>query len=235
MAAEGIEEITGAEYVAAMRDGLWRQGEHVAIIGPTGRGKTSLARTLLLARDYVAVFAVKRFDDTLNDFKRPRDGEPAYKVIKAWPPEHNEHRVILWTKPERLNETSKQASDIYDALQAIFSVGGWCTFFDDTSYMTGVLGLGKPITVFLNQGRSSGISAVIATTRPRKVPIEAFSQARHVIAFRFNDDYELDRVADIVGAGSRTMARLNDELGDHDFLAFHDGDVVLVRNTRKAR
>lgn len=56
----------------------WQQGEHVALVGKTGVGKTSLARDILSARDYVMVLALKRKDDTLASFPR---ANPPYRTL----------------------------------------------------------------------------------------------------------------------------------------------------------
>jgi energy-coupling factor transporter ATP-binding protein EcfA2 len=217
------------EWLAGFRT-RWRQGEHIALIGPTGSGKTGLASDLLAIRAYVVAFAVKAHDDTLGMFK-------GYKIIKSWPPEYGQHHVILWVKPKSLQEVLEQRTRIIDAMESIYKAGGWCAYFDDLSYIADTLRVKMPIVVFLNQGRSSHISAVCATTRPRKVPTEAFNQCRHVIAYQFDDSEEVRRIAEIAGLDYKTMLQLNGELhtyppkGYSDFIArSRGGDIVIVRN-----
>lgn len=208
----------------------WRQGEHVALIGPTGSGKTGLASDLLSIRSYVVALAVKRHDDTLGMFQ-------GYKILRKWPPEYGQRHVILWVKPEGLEDTLLQRAKILRALENIYKAGGWCVYFDDLSYIADTMRIKMPIVVFLNQGRSSHISAVCATTRPRKVPTEAFNQCRHVIAYKFDDKEEVKRVAEISGLDNKTMLELNERLnmyppkGYSDFIArSRGGDLVIVRN-----
>lgn len=226
-----IIEMSRAEWLASFR-ARWRQGEHVALIGPTGSGKTGLASDLLAIRAYVVALAVKRHDDTLGMFQ-------GYKILKRWPPEYGQKHVILWVKPQSLGDTLVQRDRIMRALDNIYHAGGWCVYFDDLSYIADTMKIRMPIVVFLNQGRSSGISAVCATTRPRKVPTEAFNQCRHVIAFQFDDKEEVKRIAEIAGLDNKTMLELNEQLhtyppkGFSDFIArSRGGDLVIVRNNR---
>ena len=224
-----IREVTRHEWVATL-PGRWRQGEHIALIGPTGTGKTGLACDLVTARAYVVALAIKRHDDTLASFR-------GFRIIKRWPPEYGSKRVILWVKPQSLGDIAKQRAEIIKALESIYLAGGWCVYFDDLSYVADQLRIKTPIVTFLNQGRSSGISAVCACTRPRKVPIEAFTQVRHVISLHYDDERELERIAEIAGIPRRVMFELNRELaiypkGYSDFLSFGKGDIFIVRNKR---
>lgn len=218
-----------ADWLASFRV-RWRQGEHVAVIGPTGSGKTGLAADLLMIRSYVVALAVKRHDDTLGMFK-------GYKILRKWPAEYGQKHVILWVKPKSLGDVLIQRGRILAALDNIYEAGGWCVYFDDLSYIADTMHIKMPIVVFLNQGRSSAISAVCATTRPRKVPTEAFNQCRHVVAFKFDDSEEVKRVAEIAGLDNKTMLELNQQLavyppqGYSDFIArSRGGDLVIVRN-----
>lgn len=217
-----IAEIDKTTYLDIMMR-HWKQGEHVVIIGQTGTGKTTLARDLLQARTYIVAIAVKLHDDTLNTFL------PAYKVITKWPPDYGNRRLILWVKPQSLIDDGQQRTKILLALQNIYLAGGWCVYFDDLSYITDQLRIKTPIVTFFNQGRSSGLSNVASVTRPRKVPLEAFTQVRHVVMFHYSDTNEVERVAEIAGIDRKLMLQLNQRLQGHDFLAFSHGDIAIVR------
>src|SRR5947209_3764349 len=83
----------------------WHQGEHVAIIGQTGTGKTTVAHKILDVREYVCVLAIKREDDTLERFRRGQGyGRDAYTVVSKWPPDFPHKKVILWIKPKSLHQ-----------------------------------------------------------------------------------------------------------------------------------
>lgn len=222
--------LTRREWLARFAE-EWHQGEHIALIGPTGSGKTDLAADLVNIRTYAVVLAVKPHDETLKSFH-------GYKVIKRWPPEYGWHKTILWVKPQSLSDVFIQRDRIIKALEQIYKAGNWCVYFDELSYISEVLKLRMPVIVFLNQGRSNGISAVASTTRPRKVPVEMFNQCRFVVSFKYDDREELRRIAEIAGIDTRDMLYLNSQLERHkqgkrewsDFLCIGKGTVYIVRN-----
>lgn len=209
----------------------WMQGEHVALVGPTGTGKTGLASDVVSLRTYVAVLAIKRKDDTISMFK-------GYKIIKQWPPPYDDNHVILWLKPKTLQDIGEQRVRIVDAMERIYVTGGWCVYFDDLSYVCEHLRIKTPVVTLLNQGRALGISAVCSVQRPRNVPPQAFNQARHIIQTRYDDERELERVAEIVGQPKRRVLELNQELavypkGYTDFVSYSKGQIAIVRNQVK--
>lgn len=226
-----MQEVNTNDWLADFKQ-RWRQGEHVAIIGPTGTGKTTISLDIVSVRDYVVVFAVKRKDETLDLFKRG-----GYKVIKSWPPDLYSHKVILWEKPGSLtDDLGKQALAIHEALNKIYLAGGWCVYFDEAGYIAGTLGLGRDIGVLLNQGRSAYLSIVCAMTRPSsvvaRIPKEALNQPRHRLVFKFEDEREQKACAEIVGINWRTMLEIQQDLGKHDFVYIGGGQQMIVRNTK---
>lgn len=226
-----IKEASFQQFIQYMRMN-WLQGEHIAIAGPTGSGKTTVAQELLMIRAYVCVLAVKNYDDTLEIFK-----DAGFKVIKKWPPDIKYQKVILWVKPSALGETFTQRQSIYKALNQIYMSGGWCVFFDETGYVGGLLKLTSPLVMLLNQGRSSGISVVTAMTRPKsmvaRIPPETFNQCRHILVFRYESEDEIASCAVLVGISKSRMQQYMQQLGEHDFLYCGKKTVIIVRNTKR--
>lgn len=218
----------------------WHQGEHIDLIGPTGTGKTTVAHKVLTAREYVCVLAIKRQDDTLDQFTRHA---PRYKIIQKWPPTYLEKRVILWKKPRSLDreDVKKQALSVHKALNQMYLSGGWCIYLDEAGYIAGVLGLSQAIGILLNQGRSAFLSIAVTTTRPSsvvaRIPKEALNQVRHHLIFKFIDEREMKTCGEIVGLSLPKMRYLQSLLvvnpgkGFSDFLYFAKGKVYLIRNS----
>lgn len=211
----------------------WRQGEHVALVGQTGSGKTYTARDVLAIRQYVIVLAVKREDDTLNHFSH---GEPKYKRTKKWPVDYNVNRAVISLQPKSLGDRA-QAGKVYEVLNDIFKSGGWCTYLDDTGYLTSTLGLKRQITVLLNQGRSHGISVVTAATQPTSVaaniPSETMRQVRHILMWKYEDAPSIRTLAELTGYNWRYLESLMHELyvypdSSTDFIAYRRGHGLTI-------
>lgn len=209
----------------------WAQGEHVALCGPTGSGKTTVACDIVVLRDYAVMLAVKRYDDTINLFKKA-----GFKVINKWPPDYTKKHVILWSKPDSLDSATKQTAVISEALERIYISGGWCVYFDEAGFIAGHLRLGGYLGVLLNQGRSSHISVVCAMTRPHsmvaRIPAETLNQCRHILIFKYTDEREIKACAEICGLSFHAMQQLQQALDTHDFLYVGKRNVAIVRNTR---
>ena len=230
-------EIGASAFYAQFR-GIWRQGEHVALLGPTGSGKTYTARELCAIRDYVIVLAVKREDDTLDLFSK---SEPRYRRTKKWPVDYNVNRAVLSLQPDSLADTS-QAMRVYTVLNDVFKAGGWCVLIDDTGYVAGYLKLRRQVTQLLNTGRSSGISVVTAATQATSVaaniPSETLRQVRHILMWRFEDSRDIEACAGItgldkhaIGAAMRALRVYSDS--STDYLYYRRGyGLTLVRQER---
>jgi hypothetical protein len=168
------------------------------------------------------VLAIKAADDSLEAYRQ------GYSLIRAWPPEYHQSRVVLWVKPRELGDVDRQRYEVHRALMAIFLEGGWCVYLDDLSYMVDHLGLRTTATAFLNQGRSSGITVVSAVQRPRRVPLEAFNQSRHIVIWRYTDKEEVARAAEIAGYPKAELWSLMADLGEYDAVSLTSRREPLI-------
>jgi DNA polymerase III delta prime subunit len=201
----------------------WKQGEHVCLVGPTGCGKTTLARELLPMRAFSVAFAVKRTDDTLSALGWP--------IIRQWPPERpSQRQVILWPKMDSMDAFQRQHDVMRAALRDIYRKGGWTVYADDLAYMSEMLKLDKEIRAIAKQGRSAKITLVSCIQRPSRVPIETYSEVGHLFAWRLGDGRDAKTLREIAGAGpvdpGLLMASLR-QLPQHSFLYLdvHTGEM----------
>jgi energy-coupling factor transporter ATP-binding protein EcfA2 len=222
---------------------LWKNGEHVAIIGPTGEGKTTVGYQLMPLKSHEVIIATKPFDDTQELFAhrtyttqerhwgRVRTVEhPVYTVIDEWPPPDNTDKVILWAKARTTHDDGYQYLVLDEALNGIYQSGHWCVFIDDCNELVGSLGLGKPVRKVMNMGRSAGVTAVVGANRPCRVPRECFAQVRYVLSYYIPDERDTDTVAEIAGLNKTRYRELNEQLQyyPHCFYCTHRRRTVMV-------
>lgn len=221
--------MTRQAWLALMRT-EWRQGQHVAIMGRTGRGKTTLARDLMALRGWTIVIASKRKDDTMDAF--PKFG---YRIIQKWPPRYEDRRVVLWARPKTLRDTINARALIARVLDDVYENGGWAVLLDDVAKMANALGFKREIATLLNESRSSGSSIVSAMTQPSSVtqaiPSEVWRQVRYHLVFYYRVSRDVEAISDIAGYDKKTIQGFMARLRAYDFLAFDDltDSVTIVR------
>lgn len=195
----------------------WEAGQHVAVVGPTGSGKSVVALDLLEERAkrrdaHVIAFGTKLRDPTLSKLGWP--------IIKEWPPdyEHRElRRVVLW--PDyRSASTAKENRAIYvKALDEILREGGWTVYLDEAAYFVETLGMRSILDEYWNTARSSGITVVSSSQGVSWVPRAALTEQQWLFLFKLTDEDVRDRAAQIAGDRKR-FAPVIAELKPFEFL-----------------
>jgi energy-coupling factor transporter ATP-binding protein EcfA2 len=178
-----------------LRDHLtWRNGEHFALIGPTGQGKTTMLMNLLPLHPYVVVFATKPRDASMD-----RLLQRGYVRMDRWTslPANRAPRRVLWPSAMELDSEEAQAIVFHDAFRRIYREGHWTVAIDELWYMANELKLGKDVRLYLLQARSLGISLLVATQRPANIPLEVYDQSTHLMFWRDNDERNLSRLSGI--------------------------------------
>lgn len=224
------------EFAADVYDA--KPGEHVAIIGPTGQGKTVLMRATMMRYPFIVVFATKPQDSQIKTLI----GSTGQRFVnlRQWhrlSPVDSPRRV-LWPDARSIDSISHQRDVFKYALDAIFRESGrpehdpvgWAVVIDELWYVINVLKLGAEIKIFLLQGRSLGHSLVLATQRPAGVPVEVYDQSTHLFFFRDNDRRNQDRLSEVNARDSAMIRHIVSDLEPHQFLYINTRSGAMVRS-----
>lgn len=207
----------------------WEQGEHVLISGPTGSGKTALARHIVELRaarkGHVIVFCMKpKEDDTIvNDYLKT--GFQRWDKWKKRPGSH-EKRVLLWPDVKKAKGNTQHILEIQravfnEAFDGINAAGHWTVQVDEGLYtvapqflnMSSQLGMSHAI------GRSGHLTMVTLTQRPAHLPLVIYGSASHAFVGRTRELADSKRLAELGSReGGRELGNRISELGRHDFL-----------------
>lgn len=204
----------------------WNQGEHFALIGPTGQGKTTMLHNLLPIHQYVTVFATKPADESMD-----RLIKSGYQKMETWRSldPRNVPRRVVWPNAKRLDAVLRQKEVFADAFDRIYREGGWTLAIDELWYFANVLGMEQTIKLYLLQARSLRISLLAATQRPASVPLEIYDQSTHLMFWRDNDRRNLDRLSDINSRDSALVREIVRELETFQVLYINTRTGQMLR------
>lgn len=188
------------EFLESFRT-AWRPGEHVAIIAPTGQGKTTVLVTLLQrCRSFVLGFDPKGGDDTLAKCQFPR--------LTQWPPPSRDYdkmakrepvKYLVGPKTRRRRDRPSLIAMQERALEGAWDDGGWTVAIDELQIAADKMGQKDSIDELLIAARTRKVSVVSLFQRPAEVPRAAYQMASHIFLGLTLDTDTINRLAEIVG------------------------------------
>jgi len=223
----------------------WVQGDHVVITGPTGGGKTALAR-------YVAEQRANRRGGThmvfVMKFKPDATIKKEYTGYTRWSkwkknPTTFDKRVLLWPEVEKypsIKDKLKLQRDVFaEACDRLSDSEGWTVQNDEGFYFTHpqYLNLAGPWAVLQAMGRSANTTLMTLAQRPAHLPLLVYTSASHVYVGRSREATDVKRLSEIGGGlGSKALGEIiSSQLAKHDFLYIPvvDDDKPRIVNLAK--
>lgn len=187
-------------------DQEWSPGEHVAIIAPTGAGKTTFAAGILDLRQYVLALDPKGGDPTLAALH--------YRRLASWPSRSQMERLlnedeekgrasrfVVGPVVQKRAELAKLRDVQEKALEGAFDQGGWTIYVDELQVLTDarLMALATGTEELLIAARSKAISVVSSYQAPRRVPRAAADQATYMAVAYTRDVDVVNRLSEMMG------------------------------------
>jgi len=226
----GVHTSPWPQFEAFMRD-RWYPGQHIASIGPTGEGKTTVAARLLSLRKYVLALDPKGEDETLTasgfrrvtSVPRPHPWSPLYRYSRAGRQWHDIEQGIAEGRPARVivGGPSDSAADdarliklMGDATAYARYARGWTLYVDEFELMSSQrqFNLGKPVERMLISARRNKTSVYTSFQAAAWVSKHATRQAAYCVMYSTGDRGMIKSVAESMGRDWRALAAAVDEL-----------------------
>lgn len=188
----------------------WIPGQHVALIGPTGEGKSTFGVGILRVRKYVVSLDAKGEDSTLT--------ASGFMRISQWPPPRQVLEDIAEGKPARLivgmdvrqvSDTARLKELLEKVLTSTYAEHGWTIHCDELQLLADrkMMNLGALVEKHLVSARDKKISVVTSYQAPSWVPQAASRQARWIVIFPNRNEMMIRKLAESTGRPFRALQR----------------------------
>lgn len=224
----------------ALQSRISRQGNHKLFVGPTGCGKTILARYMARHRKFVVVLGTKPRDESLDGYV-----DEGYVRVDQWPPrseievsrngakvkrrsyrmepdETGSVRLLLWPNI-RSREDLRRLRPVYaEFFDKAFTEGGWTIVIDEAMWVArrSGLGLDQQLADLAFTGRSSNVSLYLCMQRPRNMEKVTWSSVSDAYIFHTG---VVDDVRELASLGTNdpreAVQVIQKDLTGHQFLA----------------
>ena len=201
-------------FLAWLKD-AWAPGTHLAIVGPTGEGKTTFVVGILGLRKWVIALDPKGEDETLaaSGFTRitklPLSARVRDDIASGIPA-----RFIIGGPSRTAAEQAHLRDLMRQGLAMVREQGGWTLYVDEFQIIADMrmFGLGKQVEELLISARRNRTSVITSFQAPAWVPRAATRQAWGTLLLPTRDINMIKAVAESMGRPWQELAAAVNQL-----------------------
>jgi hypothetical protein len=200
------------------------KNDRAILIGATGCGKTLLARFLVddPAKPFSVVYDTKGLISSPM-LQAPQDRWMGHKVYDNFEMLIESQKKNLTKEPRVIyrppieEERDAVAQDVF--FEWIYDRWKTRLYVDEAYSILGGTNPSQYLQACLSRGRERGISTVISTQRPARIPVITMSESEHIFVFRLNAKRDRETAGELIDVEPRAFHP--SELKDHQFYYFN--------------
>jgi hypothetical protein len=236
-ASDIVIGVKWSDYLRWLRD-VWMPGQHMALIGPTGEGKTTYAGGVLQLRKYVLSLDAKGNDSTLS--------ATGFQRVVSWPPPKNvlqdlsegrAARLIVGFELRTVADFDRLKRLLSKVLDTSYAEQGWTIHCDELQLLADrkMMNLGPKVEKHLVSARDKKISIVTSYQAPSWVPWAASRQARWIVIWPNRDKNMVRKLAEATGRDFDVLWTCVQELPQYHCLTVPPNfrDPMVLTNPRR--
>lgn len=186
----------------------WKPGQHIALLGPTGSGKTTFACGIMDLRRYVLAMDPKGGDETLAglDLRRLTDWPGERRMVSMLDEDERKgrpSRYVVGPIVDRSADVPRLRKAMAAALDGAFDMGGWTVYLDELQIAADrrLMNLSAQVDRLLVSARSKGVSVVLSFQQPKWVTSASLTQPSWLGTTYTRDVDTVNRIAELMGRG----------------------------------